>query len=48
MECVGVKADFEPAALAASSALTSWDWMDSFGAGADELLAMSAVVTLST
>lgn len=30
VECVGVKADFVPAALAASRALTSWDWIDSF------------------
>lgn len=48
MECVGVKADFVPTALAATRALTSWDWMESFGAGADEWLAMSDGVTLST
>lgn len=48
VECVGVKADFVPTALAATRALTSWDWMESFRAGADELLAVSDGVTLST
>lgn len=48
VEWVGVKADFVPTALAATRALTSWDWMESFGVGADELFAMSDGLTLST
>lgn len=48
VECVGVKADFVPTALAATRALTSWDWMESFRAGEAELLAVSDGVTLST
>lgn len=47
-ECVGVKADFVPAALTASSALESWDWSGPLGATAAALLAASDGATLST
>lgn len=48
VECVGVKADFAPAALAASNALESCDMRGILGGAAAELLALLDWVTLST
>lgn len=48
MECVGVKADFAPAAFAASRALESCDWSGGLGAEAAVLLAVFDWAALST